>query len=128
MAYDLIRSNDLIDNPTPRCACLLVLDTSGSMAGAAIDELNAGVQLFIETVHADEVAACSVEIAVVTAGGSVRGEIVRADLVLQGGLRVERLRITALPELSAPLLGMDVLGRLHWRQADGELIFDLRGG
>ncbi len=72
MAYDLIRSNDLIDNPTPRCACLLVLDTSGSMAGAAIDELNAGVQLFIETVHADEVAACSVEIAVVTAGGSVR--------------------------------------------------------
>ncbi len=63
-----------------------------------------------------------------TAGGSVRGEIVRADLVLQGGLRVERLRITALPELSAPLLGMDVLGRLHWRQADGELIFDLRGG
>ena len=24
-------------------------------------------------------------------------------------------------------LGMDVLGRLQWRQADGELIFDLRG-
>ncbi|HMO44802.1 MAG TPA: retropepsin-like aspartic protease [Rubrivivax sp.] len=63
-----------------------------------------------------------------TAGGAVRGEIVRADLVLQGGLRIERLRITALPALSAPLLGMDVLGRLHWRQADGELIVDLRGG
>ena len=63
-----------------------------------------------------------------TAGGTVRGEIVRADLVLQGGLRIERLRITALPALSAPLLGMDVLSKLHWRQADGELIVDLRGG
>ena len=63
-----------------------------------------------------------------TAGGTVRGEVVRADLVLQGGLHIERLRITALPALSAPLLGMDVLGKLHWRQADGELIIDLRGG
>ena len=74
MAYELtkIRGNDLIDNPTPRCACLLVLDISGSMSGAAIDELNAGVQTFIDAVHADEVAACSVEIAVITAGGSVR--------------------------------------------------------
>lgn len=63
-----------------------------------------------------------------TAGGTVQGQIVRADLVLQGGVHIERLRITALPALAAPLLGMDVLGKLHWRQADGELIFDLRGG
>ena len=60
-----------------------------------------------------------------TAGGTVQGEIVRADLELQGGVRVRQLRITALPALGAPLLGMDVLGKLHWRQADGELIFDL---
>ena len=63
-----------------------------------------------------------------TAGGTVQGSVVRADLTLQGGLRIERLPITALPALQAPLLGMDVLGRLHWRQADGELIFDLGGG
>ena len=60
-----------------------------------------------------------------TAGGTVQGEVVRADLELQGGVRARQLRITALPALGAPLLGMDVLGRLHWRQADGELIFDL---
>jgi aspartyl protease family protein len=60
-----------------------------------------------------------------TAGGTVQGQIVRADLELQGGVRVRQLRIVALPELGAPLLGMDVLGRLHWRQAGGELIFDL---
>jgi aspartyl protease family protein len=60
-----------------------------------------------------------------TAGGTVQGLIVRADLELQGGVRVRQLRIVALPELGAPLLGMDVLGRLQWRQAGGELIFDL---
>lgn len=63
-----------------------------------------------------------------TAGGTVQGEVVRADLELQGGVRVERLRIVALPALGAPLLGMDVLGRLHWRQADGELVIDLARG
>lgn len=60
-----------------------------------------------------------------TAGGTVRGDIVRADLELQGGVRVRQLRIVALPALTAPLLGMDVLGRLHWRQSGGELVFDL---
>jgi aspartyl protease family protein len=60
-----------------------------------------------------------------TAGGVVEGRVVRADLVLQGGVRVDRLRIVALPALQAPLLGMDVLGRLRWRQADGVLTIDL---
>ncbi len=63
-----------------------------------------------------------------TAGGAVDGQVVRADLVLQGGVRVERLRIVALPALAAPLLGMDVLGKLHWRQSDGVLSIDLSQG
>ena len=54
-----------------------------------------------------------------TAGGVVQGQVVVADLVLQGGVRVQRLRLTALPDLSAPLLGMDVLGRLRWEQGQG---------
>jgi aspartyl protease family protein len=53
---------------------------------------------------------------------------VRADLELQGGVRIERLRIVALPALGSPLLGMDVLGKLHWRQSDGLLSIDLRQG
>jgi aspartyl protease family protein len=64
-----------------------------------------------------------------TAGGAVVGDIARADLVLQGGVRVDRLRIVALPGLSGnPLLGMDVLGRLHWQQQAGVLRIDLRPG
>ena len=61
-----------------------------------------------------------------TAGGTVEGQVVRADLRLQGGVRAERLRIAALPALTSPLLGMDVLGKLHWRQSDGVLHIDLR--
>jgi aspartyl protease family protein len=60
-----------------------------------------------------------------TAGGWVMGRVVRADLALEGGVRAERLRMVALPRLDAPLLGMDVLGRLHWQQRDGALRIDL---
>lgn len=56
-----------------------------------------------------------------TAGGEVTGSVVAATLELDGGIRVERLRIVALPELHAPLLGMDVLGRLRWKQEGGVL-------
>lgn len=60
-----------------------------------------------------------------TAGGVVTGEVVRADVALQGGVRVERLAITALSGLGdRPLLGMDVLGKLRWQQRDGLLTID----
>jgi aspartyl protease family protein len=62
-----------------------------------------------------------------TAAGPAEGQLVRADLALRGGVRIDRLRIVALPALAAPLLGMDVLGRLHWRQSDGVLHIDTAG-
>lgn len=62
-----------------------------------------------------------------TAGGPVTGQLVRGDLALEGGVRIERLRMVALPGLGErPLLGMDVLGRLRWSQGDGVLRIDLR--
>ena len=69
--YELIASNDLIDNPSPRCACMVILDISGSMDGDAIRELNSGIGHFIASVQQDEVAAYSVEIAVITAGAKI---------------------------------------------------------
>lgn len=67
--------NDLIRNPSSRCACMLVLDTSGSMSGAPIQELNQGLQAFVEAVQEDEMSAYSVEVGVITAGGTVREEL-----------------------------------------------------
>ncbi|MCW5667881.1 MAG: retroviral-like aspartic protease family protein [Piscinibacter sp.] len=61
-----------------------------------------------------------------TAGGVVTGDIVRADIALRGGVTAQRLRVIALPGLDdRPLLGMDVLGRLHWQQRDGVLRIEL---
>ena len=61
-----------------------------------------------------------------TAGGLVTGRLVRADLQLDGGVRADRLPIVALPALDErPLLGMDVLGRLHWQQRDGVLRIEI---
>lgn len=57
-----------------------------------------------------------------TAGGTVQGEVARADLELAGGVRAERLPLIVLPALGdKPLLGMDVLGRLRWQQHGGVL-------
>jgi aspartyl protease family protein len=57
-----------------------------------------------------------------TAGGVVTGQVVRADIELEGGVIIERLPVVALPALGgSPLLGMDVLGKLRWRQGDAVL-------
>lgn len=57
-----------------------------------------------------------------TANGVAQARIVVADLRLDGGVTVTGLRLAALPALDgAPLLGMDVLGRLHWTQDGGVL-------
>jgi aspartyl protease family protein len=59
-----------------------------------------------------------------TANGPVSGTLTRADVTLEGGVAVSNLRLIALPALQAPLLGMNVLGRLQWRQSGDRLIID----
>jgi uncharacterized protein YegL len=59
---------EFADNPEPRCPCILLLDTSGSMSGAKIAELNSGLQAFAEELRSDAMAAKRVEIAIVTFG------------------------------------------------------------
>lgn len=44
------------DNPDPRIACALLLDTSSSMSGAPIDQLNRGFELFCDEIKKDDLA------------------------------------------------------------------------
>ena len=67
-----INIEDLVNNPTTRVPVALVLDTSGSMAGGPIEELNDGYRLFLQELEKDEVARFSAEICVITFGGSVK--------------------------------------------------------
>ena len=56
------------DNPENRCLCVLVLDTSGSMAGEPIAQLNAGLVALKDELMSDPLAQKRVEIAIVTFG------------------------------------------------------------
>jgi len=69
-----------IDNPEPRCACVLLLDNSGSMSGRPLDELNAGLRQFAAEVRADAIAARRLELAIVSFGPvRVHQDFVGAD-------------------------------------------------
>lgn len=56
------------DNPEPRCPCVLLLDTSSSMGGEPIRQLNEGIRAFRDELMQDELASRRVEVAVVTFG------------------------------------------------------------
>lgn len=59
---------DFAENPDQRCPVVLLIDTSGSMMGEPIRELNAGLVQFREELAADEVARNRVELAIITFG------------------------------------------------------------
>ena len=61
-------SDNFADNPEPRCPCVLLLDTSGSMAGMPITQLNEGVRTFRQELLSDPLATKRVEVAVVSFG------------------------------------------------------------
>ena len=61
---------EFAENPEPRCPCLLLLDTSASMTGDPIAQLNLGLQAFKDELASDSLAAKRVEVAVLTFGGS----------------------------------------------------------
>jgi aspartyl protease family protein len=61
------------------------------------------------------------QISAQTAAGEATGHLSQADLSLQGGPQLQRLPVTVMEGLAAPLLGMDVLGRLHIEQGQGKM-------
>jgi uncharacterized protein YegL len=68
------------ENPEPRCACLLLLDTSGSMAGRPIEHLNEGLRIFEEELKGDSLSAKRVEVAIMSFGPvQVQSEFVSAS-------------------------------------------------
>jgi uncharacterized protein YegL len=65
---------DIANPQHPHCATVLVVDTSGSMQGDKIRQLNDGIRFFREDVSGDDLARKRVDLAVVSFGGSVDTE------------------------------------------------------
>jgi uncharacterized protein YegL len=63
---------EFADNPEPRCPCVLLVDTSGSMKGERIAALNEGLRAFRDELCGDALARRRVEVAIITFGGEVR--------------------------------------------------------
>lgn len=72
--HDTLKLDEVVEfaeNPEPRCPCVLLLDTSGSMQGVAIDALNEGLQTFKEELTKNSLASRRVEVAIVTFDSNV---------------------------------------------------------
>ncbi|MEH2046388.1 vWA domain-containing protein [Nostoc sp.] len=63
---------EFLENPENRCPVILLLDTSGSMSGQPIQELNRGLAAFKADVLKDSQASLSVEVAMITFGPIVK--------------------------------------------------------
>ncbi len=59
---------EFVSNPEPRCPCLLLVDTSTSMRGRPMAELNDGLQTFKSQLMSDDMATQRVEVGIVTFG------------------------------------------------------------
>jgi len=96
----------LVENPEARCPVVLLLDTSGSMEGAPINELNLGLQVFKDSLMADTLAMKRVEVALVTFGPvQTLQEFVTVDAFVPPILTAQ----SDTPMGSAILHGLDLL-------------------
>jgi len=67
-----LNDQDLAENSHSRLPVCIVLDTSGSMEGTPINELNEGVKVFVNELLEDELARYVADVAIITFGGNVQ--------------------------------------------------------
>ena len=89
----------LIDVPFTRVPVCLALDTSGSMAGEKIEELNRGIEAFYNSVMSSEEARFSVDLSIVSFGKGGVNKILNFDMITNQVLpRLEADDLTPMGE------------------------------
>ena len=107
------------DNYEQKCLCILVLDTSSSMDGQPINELNNGLQEFYRAIQRDEVASERLEIAIITFDSNVN---VALEPQLIDNFDMPRLRTTGSTQLvDGVRLGIEKIEkRKEWYKETGQ--------
>lgn len=84
----LYETVEFAENPEPRCPCVLLLDTSGSMQGAPINALNEGLRSFKDDLINDSLASRRVEVSVITFDYNVK--------IVQGFVTADQFQLPML--------------------------------
>jgi uncharacterized protein YegL len=71
VTHEMLEMVEFAENPEPRCACVLLLDTSSSMDGEKIHALNQGVEAFKDALLEDSLASRRVEVAIISFNSKV---------------------------------------------------------
>ena len=89
---------EFAENPEPRCPCVLLLDTSGSMQGTPIDALNEGLRTFQADLMKNSLASRRVEIAIVAFNSDVK---VVQEFVTPDSIELQTLTAQGLTHIGA---------------------------
>ena len=97
---------EFAENPEQRCPVMLLLDTSYSMNGRPISQLNEGLQVLREELLTDPMAAKRVELAMITYGPvEIKTDFSTVDLFYPETLEADN----ATPMGEAIITGLDML-------------------
>lgn len=84
----LYETVEFAENPEPRCPCVLLLDTSGSMQGVPINALNEGLRSFKDDLINNSLASRRVEVSVITFDYNVK--------IVQGFVTADQFQLPML--------------------------------
>lgn len=105
--FSLEAAVEFAENPEPRCPCILLLDTSGSMHGEAINALNEGLRTFKQELNQDNLAKKRVEVAIVSFNSKVE---VTQDFVTTDEFEPPTLKAYGLTHMGGAILqALDML-------------------
>ncbi len=102
-----------------KCLCVLLLDTSGSMVGESIKELNKGLEEFYYQIVKDEVSAERLEICIITFESDVK---CIQEPILVRNLKMPTLQANGSTQLADGIFQaiLKVENRKHWYRKTGQ--------